>query len=180
MELVFKICCLLSRSKSSWLEIQLYTTRAADAEGVHNEPFSNEAEVNDFMHHRGQMTFRARKSLGSKHPSPFFFGTGCVPLSREGLPSLLPPNAAAILQGLVEYENTLLNCDWEAVVETNRPTSSRHRLFCPAIQELKLCHFISLDWLHRFIRRRVLLSRSANWDMSGWSTFTQSICLQAV
>ena len=66
----------IDRAKDSWLEIELYTTRASDEEGVHTEPFSHEEEVNKAMHHQGKLHYKPRLSLGQKHPSAFFFKPG--------------------------------------------------------------------------------------------------------
>lgn len=71
------------REKLSWLSINLYTTRHVDAEGVRNEPFSHEEEINKLVHHEKQMKFRAPLTVGHKHPSSFFFRPGYNSLSHN-------------------------------------------------------------------------------------------------
>ncbi len=68
--------CNFDRTKGSWLEISLYTTRSSDAEGVHTEPFSHEEGVNKAMHNQGKLNYKPRLSLGQKYPSAFFFKPG--------------------------------------------------------------------------------------------------------
>jgi hypothetical protein len=67
------------RGKNAWLEIQLFTTRNADSQGVHTEPFSHHEELDKLMqgHDTARQKVRPMVTVGRNWSSPFFFKPRC-------------------------------------------------------------------------------------------------------